>query len=532
MNAKEAQKIPHMVKSKGDKWKYQRRVPRLAQDIIGKKMWDLSLGAHYGAAVDKARAYTAEHDALLERLTTPEDRAAQAERNQEEVAAMAVRLRPGMQRRISDDGTLVEVPQFDRNPGLWEQTRDKLKAVRFLPPDQELQALAYFSAYAFGDRSTLDLLSKDSPLGEALTEIMRPQRPDDPVDGPMYDAMKVTLDARIQEVGGKMLVNPKHTLSHIHGTIAKLRNLQPNTIKNHATTTAKFKKFLNDEKGMDFEPSLAGVTVELLQEYLEYLLEDPNVGNGSIQKYFDGMNSVFRHAIKTKKIPGLIVNPVDFIEMPKAKSIEDTMYLPFDRNEIKRVWEEVQVEWGPDNHKSQMSAGRREAFLMAFRVLLWTGLRPMEFFWLRDHGSVTPEYINVQRTKTHIKRKIPISVHIQDFPKFVENGGFEDCIYNGNHKGERYIEYNASRLRETMRESFKKIRERAGITDPRKVLYSTKDTLLQRLRSVKGYNTYMEACVSGHVKLLEKGRHYGGPLGEDEGARAMVKRGLDQITYW
>ena len=532
MNAKEAKGIPYMTPTKGGRFKYQRRVPQALQALVGVKRWDLSLGSNYGAAVDKARALAAEHDALLARLSTPEDRETFEDKRREKVVATAVRLRPGMKRRIGDDGEVEDVPPFDADPGLWRRTADKMKSVRALPPKQELEALAFFAAYAFGDRATLDLLTVDSPIGEALAEVLEPSRPADAVDAAMFDAMKAALDARIQEVGGEALVNPKHTLSHLHEVIANLRNLAPNTRRNHRVTTAKLNKFLSDEKGIEYEPALTSITADLLQEYLDYLLADPDVGNGSIHKYFDGINSVFNHAIKTRKVPDLVVNPVKFLEMPRSSSVEDTMYLPFDDDEIKRVWAEAQAAWDPDNRKSNLSAGRRRAFLMVFRVLLWSGLRPVEAFWLRDHGAVTSELIDVQRTKTGIKRKIPLSKHITDFHDFVQSGGFEACIYEGKHRGAEYGEYNAEKLHEAMRRSFADIRKSAKITEPRKVLYSTKDTLLQRMRSVKGYSTPIEVVVTGHVKKLEMGRHYGGTLGDDPAMRAAVKKVLDAVTYW
>ncbi|HCP80152.1 MAG TPA: hypothetical protein DIT67_00640 [Octadecabacter sp.] len=533
MNAKESAGIPHLSQDKKTKlYRYQRRVPKDAWEAVGRKVWDRSLGAHYGAAVDRARALNTEHDALLEHLATPEDRAAHIDRKQEEIAAMAVRMQPGMKMRFGSDGELEKVPPMDRNPGQWKQTPDKMKRVRALPPEQELQQLAYFAAYAFGDREKLDLVNDKSPLGDALTDVMRPQRPDDPTDAIMFDAMKTALDARFQEVGGKALVNPKHTLTYLHEKIADLRNSKPNTIRNHKVTTAKFTKFLKDEKGLEFEPSLATIDEQLLQDYLDYLLEDPNIGRGTVHKYFDGMNSVFRHAIRNKKVPGLVVNPIDFVEMPKPKPVDESMFLPFDREEIKRVWEEAQKEWSPNNRKSKLSQGRRSAFLMCFRVLLYSGLRPQEVFWLRDHGGVTAEYIDAKATKTSIRRFIPLSDHIADFHSFFKDGGFEACTFEGKFRGEAYGTYNPEKTKEAMRRSFSEIRKSAKITERRKVLYSTKDTLLQRLRSVEGYSGYMEVCVTGHVKQLEKGRHYGGILGDDEGVRAMVKKGLDQITYW
>jgi len=528
------EKIPYLERCKRTKlYRYQRRVPEYAQKIIGKKTWDQSLKTRdYVEAVDRARAKTAEHSALLERLKTPAKREKYQSDKEEEFAAMVVRMRPGMQRRIGDDGKLLEVPPMDRDPGTWRTAPDTMKHARTLPPKQELRQLAYHLATAFDDRKTIDLLNDGSPLGDALVDVMRPTRPTDPTDAAMYDAFKTALGARVNELGGSLLVNPDHTLTAFHEKIAEIRNTKPATIANHKVTTAKFNAFLREKKGMDYEPSIASITDTLLHEYLDHLLDDPNVGNGSIHKYFDGMKSVFNHAIRRKKIPGLIVNPVDFVEMPATQPVEKSMYLPFSKTEIVRLWDEVQEQWGPHNTRSKLAEGRRAAFLMAFRVLLWSGLRPVEFFWLRDHGEVTPDYIYAERVKTDVPRYIPVSDHISDFHKFVRNGGFDACIFNGTFRGEQYGKYNAEKLKEAMRRSFSDIRKQVGIKDKRKVLYSTKDTLMQRLRGVKGYNTYMEVVVTGHVRKMEKGRHYGGILGDDEKVRAKVKKGLDRVTYW
>jgi integrase-like protein len=518
--------IPYLKPTAKGTYRYQRRVPKTAQDVVGKKAWDLSLGTDYLSAVDKARAYAGVHDELIGRVASPSEKQTYVKEQAEEGEAMALRIHA--YGGFKDDPR----PPFDANPGTWKNTSDKMKQARTLPRSGELKELAYFAAYAFGDRSALDRIERKSELGEAMVDVMEPSRPADPVDAVMYDALKTALDARILEIGGAVLVNHAHTLNGLHARIAKLRNSKPATVANHKVTSDKLNKFLREVKGYDHEPSIASLTPELLQEYRDHLLDDPNIGNGSVHKYFDGLKSVFRYAMKEQKVPGLLANPVDAIEMPKAAPIEDSMYLPFSRAEIRQIWEVAQEVWSPDNTKSHFSAGRRKAFLMGLRVLLWSGLRPTEFFWLRDHGEVTTNHMYITRTKTGVKRYIPICDHISDFPAFVQDGGFEDCVFVGKHRGEIYGEYNAEKLKEAMRRSFSDIRKLAKVTDRRKVLYSTKDTLLQRLRSVEGYSTYLEVCVTGHVKKLEKGRHYGGVLGEDPAMQAKVKAALDSVTYW
>jgi site-specific recombinase XerD len=517
MSAKRDDGIPFMFTLKSGRYKYARRVPKHAQKAVGKIKWDISLGSNYAKAVEKVLSLTKVHDWELAQLKNPEDQASYVAAQGEEVEATELNFR-SMGIAVTPIGHLEVDPDasFDANPGDWKNTSETMKAARALPREHEYQELAYFAAYAFGDHSALECIEQNRELNEtsaitkcdgphvnrikytselsaAKADVMKPERPTDTVDSVMFDASKTALDARILEVGGAMLVNPDHTLHTMHARIAKLRNSKPETVANHKVTANRLQRFLVEKKGYDHEPSIASLTPKLLQEYRDHLLDDETIGNGSIHKYFDGMKSVFRYAMKEQRIPGLMSNPVQFIEMPRSAPVEDSMYLPFNREEIARVWEVAQEAWRLNNSKSQLSEGRRRAFLMCLRVLLWSGLRPIEFFWLRGHGAVTNDHIFITRTKTGVKRYIPICDHIASFPKFVQDGGFEDCIYTGNYRGEIQDKYNPAKLKEVMRDSFKAVRKRAKVTDKRKVLYSTKDTLLQYLSRGLRYWTRQEA---------------------------------------
>lgn len=532
-NAKENFGIPYMskyVSKNGPRYRYQRRVPIEIQATLNRKIWDLSLGSHYGKAVDKARLLASEHDAQIAQLSTPEGRAQHQNDAQDRVAATVLKTRPGMRVQVNDKGEFEDVPPMDKNPGHWKKTPEKLKYARTLSPKQELQELGAHAAFAFGDRTTYDQVG-GTAYHDALVGVMQPERPTDPTDAALFDMYKVLLDKRVTEIGGAISINEKHTLTYLHGVIARLRKSSPNTIRNHKVTTARFLRFCRDDKGWGQEPPLTAITDDLLQEYLEHLMNDPEMGDGSIHKYFDGMKSVFNHAIKRKKVPGLVVNPVNFLELPKKDSVEETMFLPFDRDEMKRIWEQAHIIWGADNKSSKLSLGRRRLFLMGFKVLLYTGLRPTEFFWLRDSGKVTTTAIHIERTKTGIKRAVPLSDHISDFYDFHNSGLFDKAIYHGTFQGEKYKKYNAGKLHESMRRSFAHVREAAGITDRRKVLYSLKDTLVARMRATEGYTLPIEVAVTGHVNALAKGRHYGNVLGGDADMMRNVKALLDQITY-
>ncbi|MGO4906987.1 DUF6538 domain-containing protein [Pseudorhodobacter sp. W20_MBD10_FR17] len=66
-------KIPHLLLERG-RYYYQRKVPLDFHDVIGKKKWREALGPDHLPAVDRVRALTKEHDALLARLENPDER--------------------------------------------------------------------------------------------------------------------------------------------------------------------------------------------------------------------------------------------------------------------------------------------------------------------------------------------------------------------------------------------------------------------------------------------------------------------------
>ncbi|MEO1551766.1 MAG: DUF6538 domain-containing protein, partial [Pseudomonadota bacterium] len=71
-------RIPYMHRKPDGSWKYQRRVPQDAQEMLCRDKWDLSLGSNYVKAVDKARALAREHDDAIGLATNPEGTQARA----------------------------------------------------------------------------------------------------------------------------------------------------------------------------------------------------------------------------------------------------------------------------------------------------------------------------------------------------------------------------------------------------------------------------------------------------------------------
>lgn len=62
-----SQKIPHLLLERG-RYYYQRKVPLLHQETVGKKKWRKPVGADYLLAVDEVRELTKQHNYLLAQL--------------------------------------------------------------------------------------------------------------------------------------------------------------------------------------------------------------------------------------------------------------------------------------------------------------------------------------------------------------------------------------------------------------------------------------------------------------------------------
>jgi integrase len=153
---------------------------------------------------------------------------------------------------------------------------------------------------------------------------------------------------------------------------------------------------------------------------------------------------------------------------------------------------------------------------MAIRVMLYTGLRPAEVFRLTP-SNVKNDALEIRETKT-TGRRIPISNHIGDLPEFLKNGGFE---------GER-----GKTIAKTLSENFTSILRSNGFDNDRHVLYSLKDTLVERLQRQSGMSDDVIRGVIGHVSGQGNTRHYKTRFGDTSHGMARMRDALDAITYW
>lgn len=206
--------IDHVMKSPNGSYKYARRVPRDLVEILGRKVWDFSLGSDINMAVKRGTTYTSDHNDLIARLSTPEEREAFPGRQQTDAAATALALplhlaaaarAPDATEDIklaADAAASQLIPglHIDVTAPVWRRTEEQMMQARTLPAKAERDRLALFAAYAFGDRSYIKAEPVDDPFGNMLAETLQSARPTDPTGGMIWDAYRAALAARLAEL--------------------------------------------------------------------------------------------------------------------------------------------------------------------------------------------------------------------------------------------------------------------------------------------------------------------------------------------
>ncbi len=502
----------YVVKTKTGAYKYQRRVPPEMQGALGRKVWDLSLGADVTSAVRRAMAYTDEHDSVIEALKTPESRAALTDRRDNVAAAKAaeVLIVAGKELGLEESGVNVEAP-------IWRKTEEVMKSARTLPTASERDRLALFAAYAFGDHSYVERVPVNDPFGNALITHLAPSTPADPLSAAMFKAYKGALDARLTEIEPADDPAREKRLTARMTAYLKHQATRPNTVRSYTNKLKRFVDFAGDH-------GLETYDAKLLQDYRNYLLAGDRAKKlepakpATIQQYFAPLKALWRWAAtEYVDLKGLTFPHVN---LPKtAETIEETRWQAFNAAEIKRVWQLISAAWGDDS-KSKIALPRRKAFLMAFRVLLFTGMRPAEVFRLTA-ADVSKDAIHIKYTKTKTSRTIPLASALADLPDFLAAGGFEAALQGDGPDG----------LAGTMSEKFKKIIKAGGVGTDRHVLYSTKDTLIDRLQQ-QGVSDDVMRGIIGHVTGGGKLRHYKTPFGQSPHGMAQMRAALDKIVHW
>lgn len=527
--------IDHVMKS-GGAYKYARRVPKDLQAVLGRQVWDYYLGVEINAATRRATAYAAEHDALIAALATPEARQAFIERQDKSAAAKALSLPLTLAREASKpdapeylilaaDAAASQIApglQIDVSAPVWRQTESLMQQARNLPAKAERDRLALFAAYAFGDRSHIDDEPADDPFGNTLADTLQPVRPTDPTGGYIWDAYKAALAARLAELAPNTRVDRSLCIEELMATYAA--NKQPKT---RVAYEGKIRR-LTASQGNHPPPYY---TKERLQQHRDMLIAD-EVQPQTIAKHFETLKTLWRWAPREKSALAGLTFP-DIVMPDITTTVEDTRWQAFDDDQIKLVWRLLNEAWGP-NSDSGLSESRRAAFLMGFRVLLYTGMRPVELFYLTK-DNVKGNTLNIKKTKTKTPRAIPLAKHLADLPDFLAGSGFVGALEEGKtaiRQGKVYGQATKpDSIARAYTTAFTNVIRAGGLTNDRHVLYSAKDTLIERLQRQDASDDVMRGII-GHNSGQGKLRHYKTPRGQSPYGMEQMRKALDAIVYW
>lgn len=510
MNAK----IRYLVRTKDGLYRYKRKVPRTLRELLRREQWNYSLGRELEAAQEKWFEYKKKHDTLIERLQSGDP----VERAQATADAVTIRAadhfaamerlqkdgpRPGLspvpmtreERELAEEEDAAAIEGI-RN--LWEKTAEEMEDAE--GTENEYRRLATHLFMAFGDATYLE---GDPVAPEEL-------RPVPPSGGKkrLWDMLHAALLSRLEEIAPGVIGDDEHRLSSLRERYFKLHNSSAATQRSYRGKIDRMTAFMGDL-------TLQQITPDRLRLYRDYLM-DEGLKPDSVAQYFAPLAAIMRWAISEELVPGFDALPTAKVKMPRAGThIEDSRWQRFDDEEIKKVWTIAQEAWGPE---SRYSADRQEAFKWAFRVALYTAARPVEIFRMKPE-NVKPDSIFITETKTGISRTLPLSQHLGGFYQFMQNGGWK--------LGKTKPESAAG----TMSDSFTNAIRRAGFTNNRQVLYSTKDTLVDRLQRAGNSDDVIRG-ITGHVSGQGQLRNYKTRLNDTPEGLAMLRKALDAITYW
>ncbi|SFQ56476.1 Phage integrase, N-terminal SAM-like domain [Roseivivax halotolerans] len=486
-------KVKYVTRAKDGLYRYNRRVPDDCQKALRKRLWNLSLGRDYDAAVQRAASLRREHDGIIARLRDPAS--AGDEKVRLGTARTSARIAE-LENRDAPEAIEGEEGSVEETLGaLWRRIPDEMTSAQDDP--NEYKQLVMMQALAFGDDSRSGGQTIQLPPPTATVERMQ------------YDAYRAMLTQRLEQLAPL----PDHTppemrISALIEQYIKVQALRPNTARSYRHMVERLVRAHGDH-------GLRVYDRDKLRQHRDALEADPAISTQSVEKHFAPLKALWRWAADE-------YDELAELQFPRVRlskrdtTVEESRWQAFNDDEVKLVWKALNEAWGPDS-KSRIRPRRRKSFLMAVRVMLYTGMRPAEVFQLKT-GDVENGVLMIRRTKT-TPRKLPISKHISDLPDFLEKGGFER-------------ERESKTIAVTMSDNFTKVIRAAGLKNDRHVLYSLKDTLVDRLQRQDGMTDDIIRGIIGHVIGQGKLRHYKTPFGETQHGRAAMKKALDAIEYW
>lgn len=354
---------------------YQRKVPLAFQIAVGRKKWRAPLGANFEEAIDRLRVLRANHDALLDRLSNPDelqDFKTQTRReieqkeveknNREEEAYEQWCHHRGLKTETEEywehERQLVASGEYEKIPK-WEQARGWIEAIELERANPDKRVLHNFP---MDDDEYHDLLSDVLDRCFGSDEIP----PTDPEERDSYDFAKMAIERKIARVARE-----PDTLRKVADRFYAFAQLRSNTEDKYRRTMERLCTEIGDIP-------LFQVTPRMLRDYRDKL-KVRGLLPSSIRAEFTPIMGLFGYAVDEELIE---FSPMVSVKLPKERrAIEETKYLPFNADETQRIFEALDEVWGKPVRG--LSDERRQALAMAVRVLAFTAMRPAEFMALR-----------------------------------------------------------------------------------------------------------------------------------------------------
>lgn len=445
-------------------YRYQRRVPNAVRGIVGCAVWKIGLGADYVAAVAAAAQLASEHDDLIQALKDPhrgldvvkDHTKAQASlpptaHMLAEIASQHggdVRMRVASPIRPGD--THIDlVPDID-DPGMLATIRRGIAVSDAASSDAaRILILHRLLAGFFSD--------------DAIA-------PDDPDDAEDWAALRRKIERRIEAISPD-----RDTITSVLERYIAHQRVTAEVAYRYRRFTKQFVEMIGEDV------PVRRLTAMQLRAFRNHMMRGRSPA--TVKAAFVPIKGLLQYAIEEDIIES---NP-GRIRLPKEKlAVEDRMWLPFSPSEAKLVLEYAEEYWtGP---KRTRYLDRCRAFLMVTRACAFTGCRPKEIVRLTPE-TVTDDAITIRGSKTaSSSRIIPIHPEIAGLPDFVRSGGLR-TFGDVSHQPTMPLRRNHATL----------LRERVGITDPRKSLYSWRSTF-QNAMERAGVAKDVRQAILGHVE--------------------------------
>ncbi|MFD2741314.1 tyrosine-type recombinase/integrase [Sulfitobacter aestuarii] len=482
-------------------WKYQKRVPEDVQSLVGKKSWGERLGDDYAAAAAKALRLEEENLATIARFRDPEVVESELRGGVLQAAAAMVEFSKDKETFASD---------FH-----WSQAAQQMRSRDHLEPDERAEFLRLLLAISFGETAQIEAFPPANPHNAALLKKLGAGAPPtNPTDLIMFNAMREAVSGQITKLPVKRRSDSSDTLLKLLDRYSGLQSLSENTRRAYARGIQRFIDNVGDLDVRD-------ITSRMLKDHRDHLVAS-GIEPTSIRTLFAGIGSVLAFAQDEELIE---VNPTLGMKFPRdTKSIEDRKHLPFRRDEVSKIWTAAQERFNPDGD-SRLSKDRRRAYLMCVKTLFLTGMRPHEFFRLRNFDvcdvSQLDDYhdewkgigIDICFSKCG-NRLIPLPDALADLPDFIGGGGL-DCIRDVSNIENKFSD-----------KQFNPLLTSLGIKRPRVSLYSTRATFNMALKR-NGVSLEVRQQIIGHKPDGQMMRHY-----TDAETMTTMADAMNSVTLW